>query len=213
MVGTDDGVHAGRSRNGTIAIIIGVAVVIVAGLVYAGLAVLFPRLTVVDTGGRVVLTKGRIAEEFVRGDEFRGVFMVFGGNGERELWNEAGHAFLAGLTLADAQSLSARYPDFYMCASPGAARAKDAMVHMSLVAADALVRERIDRAIRDHDARIAAGGKRLCVTIAGHRLRRLSHRIDGHDAVVTELTPFTYVAVQRFDAQDCQPLLANLARD
>ena len=195
------------------AIIIGVAVVIVAGLVYAGAAVLFPRLTVVDRGGRVVLTKGRIEEAFARADDFHGVFMVFGGNREREFWNEVGHAFLAGLTLADARSLSAQYPDFYMCASPGAARVKDAMVHMSLIASDAVVRDRIDRAIRDHDARVAAGGKRLCVTIAGHTLRRLSHRIDGHDAVVTELTPFTYVAVQRFDAQDCQPLLTHLARD
>jgi hypothetical protein len=201
------------SRYGTTAGVALVIVLILGGLVYGGARVLFPRVTVVDTGARVSLAKGRIAQEFARGDEFRDVFMVFGGNREREFWNEAGHAFLAGLTLADAQSLSAQYPDFYMCASPGAARAKDAMVHMSLIAADALVRERIDRAIRDHDARIAAGGKRLCVSIAGHTLRRLSHRIDGHDAVVTELTPFTYVAVQRFDAQDCQPLLAHLARD
>ena len=189
------------------------AVIVVGAVIFFGVRVLFPRLIVVDTGPRVSVVKGRIAEEFARGDEFRGVFMVFGGNQEREFWNEAGHASLAALTLADAQSLTTQYPDFYMCASPGAARAKDAMVHMSLVAPDAVVRDRIDRAIREHDARVAAGGKRLCVTITGHTLRRLSHRIEGQEAVVTELTPFTYVAVKRFDVQDCQPLLARLLRD
>jgi hypothetical protein len=203
---------APQSRYTTTAVAT-LAVILVGALIYFGVRVLFPRLVVVDTGARVSLVKGRVAEEFARSEEFRGVFMVFGGNREREFGNEAGQAFLAGLTLADAQSLTAQYPDFYMCASPGAARVKDAMVHMSLVAPDAVVRDRIDRAIRDHDARVVAGGKRLCVTIAGHTLRRLSHRIDGQEAVVTELTPLTYVAVRRFDVQDCQPLLAKLLRD
>jgi hypothetical protein len=203
---------APQSRYTTTAVA-ALAVIVAAALIYLGVGRLFPRLVVVDTGARVSLVKGRVAEEFARSEEFRGVFMVFGGSPEREFGNEAGQAFLAGLTLADAQSLTAQYPDFYMCASPGAARVKDAMVHMSLVASDAVVRDRIDRAIRDHDARVVAGGKRLCVTITGHTLRRLSHRIDGQEAVVTELTPFTYVAVQRFDAQDCQPLLAGLLRD
>lgn len=28
----------------------------------------------------------------------------------------------------------------------------------------------------------------------------------GQDATVTDLTPFTYMSVQEFDAQDCRPL-------
>jgi hypothetical protein len=70
----------------------------------------------------------RIQEGFARGDEFRGVFMVFGGN---------------------------------------------------LVAPDAAMRDRIDRAIRDHDDRIERGGQRLCVTLAGQTLRRTSYKIEG----------------------------------
>jgi hypothetical protein len=194
-------------RWGPVAMAVLVAILVVSGLAYFGYRRLSPGITVVDTGAKLILTKGRTEEGFARGDEFRGVFMVFGGNRASEFGHAAPYAFLGGLPLSDARLLSTKFADFYMCGSPGAAFVKEAVVAMHLVATDPATRERIDEAISNHDDRLARGGERLCVMLAGRRLRRTSYRLDGRDAVITDLTPFTYVAVQEFDAQNCKPLL------
>jgi hypothetical protein len=139
--------------------------------------------------------------------------MVFGGTRVNRFWSEDAYAYLAGLPLADARVITAKHPDFYLCASPGAALARNAMVDFFLVATEAGMRDRIDRAIRDHQARFERDGQRLCVTLAGRRLWRTSYKIDGQESRLTEVTPFTYVAVEDFDADDCRPLLESRARD
>src|SRR3989442_14983516 len=91
-------------------------VLILAAIIYGAVRFFWPPLVVVDTGTRLVLTRGRIQDGFARADDFRGVFMVFGGERVNTFWSEATSAYLAGVPLDDARTIAAKYPDFYLCA-------------------------------------------------------------------------------------------------
>ncbi len=188
-----------------------VALAVVAALLYAGYRLFRSSVTLVDTGTVLTVTRGRIQVVYARGEAFRGVFMVFGGSPVSGFWSESVFAYLGGLPLADARAIRAKYPDFHMCASPGAALAKGAMVHLNLIASDSAMRDRIDGAIREHDRRLEKQGERLCVTLAGQTLRRTSYTIEGAEAVVVEGTPFTHVLLREFGVQDCKAMLEAVA--
>jgi hypothetical protein len=162
---------------------------------------------VVDTGSAVVATRGERQITYTRAGAFHGDFMVFGGQPVNGIWSDEVNAFLAGLPVAEARRIHARYPDFHLCASSGAEAAKSAVLSLNLLSLDSTTRDRIDGAIREHERRLGRGGERLCVTLRGHTLLRRSYKVSGIETTVVDVTPFTHVLIETFDTYDCKPVL------
>lgn len=57
--------------------------------------------------------------------------------------------WLATISIEDARPIYQEHPDFYKCASPGAARAKNAVKPMNIVTADSYVLEALNEAVSD----------------------------------------------------------------
>ena len=184
-----------------------VSMIVLIGLLCGGCRLFTSGVAVVDTGSALTVTRGARQITYGRGEAFRGDFMVFGGKPVNEWWSDEFYAFLAGLPLGEARQIHARYPDFYLCASPGAELAKGAMLSLNLITVDSATRDTIDRAIREHERRLDQRGERLCVTLSGQTLLRQSYKVSGVETVVVDVTPFTHVLIDEFRTYDCKAVL------
>jgi len=184
-----------------------VAMIVLVGLFGGGCRVLTSSVAVVETGSAITVTRGGRQITYGRGEAFRGDFMLFGGQPVNGWWSDELYAFLAGLPLGEARRIHERYPDFHLCASPGAELAKGAILSLNLVTTDSSIRDTIDRAIHEHDRRLEQRGERLCVTLSGQTLLRRSYKVSGVETVVVDVTPFTHVLIEGFATYDCKAVL------
>jgi len=165
-------------------------------------------------GRRVVLETDQLEVRFVILDRLSDSFMVFGGEA-RQRRNGMSHATMAALPMRHARVIHARYPDFHMCRSPGAARAKDFTASMSFVAMDGAARDALAETVRLHGERVRGGGERTCVSIDGAGLSLESVRVrggreDGRD-MTGELPPLLkqidFYLAEQVELADCSALL------
>ena len=99
-------------------------------------------------------------------ETFSETYMLFGGDPvtHKGAFN---NFWLAGISMEDARPIYAKYPDFYRCASPGAARAKKALKTMNIITADSYVLAALNEAVAELNNRIGRGGDRVAVRLEG----------------------------------------------
>jgi len=155
-----------------------------------------PRLD----GDRLVVRSAGLETRFVAGGAFRGAYMILDGRGEDDArsnvrWEVLEHAELARLSIL--------YPDLHRAGSAGAAAGKARALF--LVAADGGVRRILQGALLESRARLASGGARVCVTLAGRRLALEDVATPPAGAAGAD-TGFRYVEQAAF--VDCRSTLA-----
>ena len=102
-------------------------------------------------------------------EPFSETYMLFGGN--RETHKSAFNEFsLFVISMADARPIYQEHPDFFMCASPGAPRAKKAVQAMNIIAADSDVLQALNEAVSEFNNSIGKGGDRVAVYLEGAKL-------------------------------------------
>ena len=106
---------------------------------------------------------------FALREPFSETYMLFGGD---PVTHEAAfnNFWLAAISMADARPIYEKHPDFYMCASPGAARAKKAVKTMNIIAGDSDVLDTLNAAVSEFNRRIGKGGDRVAVRLEGVKL-------------------------------------------
>ena len=115
-------------------------------------------------------------------------YMVFGG-GHVKHKNAFGSVTLAAISMTDAIPIYERYPDFHRCSSPGAARAKNAVNQMNIVAADSDVLETLKAVLSEHKDSIRQGGDRVCVRMDGAVLEMTAAVVRAADEDIMDDLP------------------------
>jgi hypothetical protein len=114
-----------------------------------------------------------------------GTYMLFGG-GQLDHPDAVSSISLAGLHADDVRRIAARYPDFYMCKSPGASLAKKAVVDLDLIPADGRTQKALWATLDRFNENIQSGGDRVCVSIRGQELDLESVEIREAKEPITE---------------------------
>jgi hypothetical protein len=184
------------------------AIVVVAGL---GIRQLMkpsaPDLTI--RGDEVTLATGDLDVRFSKGKSFEDTFMVFGG-GHLEHRNAIANVSLAGLSVSHAKRIQRQYPDFHRCASPGAALAKDRVVDLDMVPADAETLSQLVSTLEEFDDSINNDGDRVCVHLRGAHMKLTSAEIREVGENVTDTFQMTdFYLVDSARRVVCQEALAG----
>jgi len=167
-----------------------------------------PDLTI--TGDEVLLATGDLDVRFARGKTFEETYMVFGG-AEIEHRNAVANVPLAGLSLRDAKPLYRRYPDFTRCTSPGANIAKERVVQLDMVPANAETLELLSSSLAEFDDNIRSGGDRVCVRLSGSKLTLESVEIREVSENVTDSFRMSkFYLVDSADKVDCEEVLGGV---
>jgi len=125
------------------------------------------RCDSVELDGAVVIEREQdFTARFRVGDPATTTVMLFGGEPEEDA-NVFSNAYILGLDKTDAQMLAERYPDFYLCSSPGGMEAADHILPYDLVPATCEVYDRIVAALRQYHRNAAAGGDRTSLRFDG----------------------------------------------
>jgi len=121
-------------------------------------------------------------------EPFSETFMLFGGDPvtHKGAFN---NFWLAGISMEDAPPIYAKYPDFYRCASPGAARAKKALKTMNIVTADSYVLAALNEAVAELNNRIGRGGDRVAVRLEGVTLEMTAAVVRQADEDIMDQLP------------------------
>ena len=99
-------------------------------------------------------------------EPFSETYMLFGA--DRVTHKSAFNEFsLFAISMEDARPIYREHPDFYRCASPGAARAKKAVQTMNIIAADSYVLDALNEAVSKSNGR---GGDHVAVMLEGVKL-------------------------------------------
>ena len=143
-------------------------------------------------------------------EEFSETYMLFGGN--RETHKSAFNEFsLFVISMADARPIYRAYPDFYMCASPGAPRAKKAVQAMNIIAADSSVLEALNEAVSEFNNSIGKGSDRVAVYLEGVKLEMTAAIVRKADEDMLERLPqpsrSNYFLVEYAEMVDAQAAL------
>lgn len=121
-------------------------------------------------------------------EPFSETYMLFGG--DRVTHEGAFNNFwLAAISMEDARPIYEKHPDFYRCASPGAARAKKALQTMNIVTADSYVLEALNEAVSEFNDRIGQGGDRVAVRLEGVKLEMTAAIVRGADEDILDRLP------------------------
>lgn len=119
------------------------------------------------------------------GAPYTRTIMIFGGE-PVDSDNVLSNAYIIGLDKEDAQMLAVKYPDFYLCSSPGGMEASQHIVPYDLVPADCDVYSQLVEALRVFHIHDRAGGDRTSLRIEGAPLTLESVIEDATGADVTE---------------------------
>jgi hypothetical protein len=95
--------------------------------------------------------------------------MLFGGEPVQKP-NTPSRAYIYGLDKADAQMMAKKYPDFYLCSSPGGQEAATYIKVYDLVPATCEVYQQLLAAIRVFTANAQRGGDRTSLRLEGATL-------------------------------------------
>jgi len=121
------------------------------------------------TGNSVTVDAGNFISELTVIGDYRETYMLFGGE-HFENKNLVTPIILSGLGIADAKNIYAQYPDFHMCASPGASLAKPIVEMLSLIPAHKQAFNNLLDSIKKHKKNFASGKERICVSLSGKTL-------------------------------------------
>ena len=112
------------------------------------------------------------------GASYDRTLMLFGGDSVQQP-NALSRAYVFGLDKIDAQVLAKKYPDFYLCSSPGGREASSYIRTYDLVPATCEIYQQLVAALRQYNANVAVGGDRTSVRLAGAPLE-LTSVVDEH---------------------------------
>lgn len=162
-------------------------------------------------GRRVVRQAGQLEASFSMVGSLDDAYMLFGGNADRHP-NSLTHAIVAGLPIRDARLISASYPDFHMCKSPGASQAKRLTEDLTFVAANRAARSGLEEAVRLFQQRLRGGGERTCIRVSGAPLELDAVRVEQNGEDITGQVQRAYarsnlVLAERVEVEDCRELL------
>jgi hypothetical protein len=162
-------------------------------------------------GRRVVHQSGQIEATFSKFGSLDDAYMLFGGDADHRR-NSLTHAIVVGLPIRYARAISARYPDFHMCKSPGAAQAQSHTEDLSVVAATRAARNSLEEAIRLFHQRVRGNGERTCIRVSGAPLQLDSVRVIQSGENLTRQVGQAYermklVLAERVKLEDCRKLL------
>lgn len=121
-------------------------------------------------GEFVVEQEQDFTARFRVGEPYTKTIMLFGGEPLEDA-NVLSNAYILGLDKIDAELLAERYPDFYLCSSPGGMEAGSRILPYDLVPATCDVYERIVSALRQYHTNVAAGGDRTSLRFDGAPLQ------------------------------------------
>ena len=143
-------------------------------------------------------------------ESFSETYMLFGGN--RETHKSAYNEFsLFVISMADARPIYREHPDFYMCASPGAPRAKKAVQTMNIIAADSAVLEALNDAVSEFNNSIGKGSDRVAVYLEGVKLEMTAAIVRKADEDMLDRLPqpsrSNYFLVEYAEMVDAQAAL------
>jgi hypothetical protein len=135
--------------------------------------------------------------------------MLFGGSYIAHK-NTIGPIFLAGLAIEDAEGIYASYPDFFMCASPGASLAKSLIYDLSLIPYSSSVLRTLKTAVNEFNQNIRKGGERVCVALEGEQLEMQSVTIkQTKEEVGHRFGPKRFYLVRFAEQVECKSLFEN----
>ncbi len=162
-------------------------------------------------GGTVHLDTDDLEVRFATLGPVSESYMLFGGNNEQPR-NSLTHATMATLEISHARLIHERYPDFHMCKSPGAAKAKRLIETVSFLAAGRRARNALVEAVDLNEERVRSGGERTCLTVSGSELSLDAVRLkQNSEDITSELRPklarTRMVLAESAEIVDCQPLL------
>ena len=151
-----------------------------------------------------------VAELSVTG-EYKKTYMLFGGTyfKNKELISPI---VLSGLRIADAKKIYARYPDFHMCSSPGAALAKPKVEGLSLIPGDKRAFNELLASLSKHEKNFASGDGRICVSLSGKTLSPDYTEIVGKNSTeemryLFQIPQGSYYLINSAQILDCKNLL------
>ena len=151
-----------------------------------------------------------VAELSVTG-EYKKTYMIFGGSYFKNK-NLINPIVLFGLRIADAKRIYARYPDFHLCISPGAALAKPKVVTLSLIPVDKRAFNELLDSISQHEKNFASGDGRICLSLSGKTLSPVSSEVVGKNStdemrVLFQIPRESYYLINSAEILDCKDLL------
>lgn len=103
---------------------------------------------------------------FELGDPYNRTVMLFGGMSTAKP-NTPTRAYIFGLDKVDAQRMAEKYPDFYLCSSPGGQEAASYIHVYDIVPATCKVHQQLVAAFSVYAKNVAVGGDRTSLRLEG----------------------------------------------
>lgn len=168
----------------------------------------------VDTqGNEVVEHLPDFTARFQRGEAYDRTVMLFGGMQVAQT-NAPRRAYIYGLDKVDAQRMAMKYPDFYLCSSPGGQEAATYIEVYDIVPASCKVYQQLVTALRVYNANVSRGGDRTSLRLEGAPLsvtsvtgnasgQDVSAQVSGqHFHLITAVQQLTGESVLDFGTKD-----------
>ena len=117
-------------------------------------------------GDKLVEYLADFTAKFKVGASYDRTVMLFGGMAFQKP-NTPSRANIFGLDKVDAQRIAEKYPDFYLCSSPGGQEAAAYIRVYDIVPASCQVHQQLVAALRDYDSNASRGGDRTSLRLQG----------------------------------------------
>ncbi len=137
--------------------------------------------------------------------EYQRTYMLFGGSYSKDK-SSMNPISLFGLGIVDAKNISARYPDFHRCDSPGAALAQPKVKRLNLIPADKQTLYELRKSLKEYKDNLGQDGDRVCVSLVGKTLLMKSKDPVLHFMNGKPYTP-TYQLISSSKRINCKSLL------
>lgn len=141
------------------------------------------------TGEEVIVAAGQLDVHFSRVTPFEGTYMLFGG-AENNHANAFTKITLCGLEQSKAKYIHSRFPDFYMCKSPGAPLAQKETCQLDIVPADSKVLRSLKKSLDLFNKSLNDDRDRVCIRLKGEKLKLTSVVVrEMNEDITKELPP------------------------
>ena len=158
-------------------------------------------------GDSVTVDAGDYDVKFEALREYQKTYMLFGGSYSKDK-SSIHPIWLSGLGIVDAKNISARYPDFHRCESPGAALAQPKTKSLNLIPADKQTLYELRRSIKEYKDNLGEDGDRVCVSLVGKTLLMKSAKVPIMQMDKNgKLHPPTYHLISSSKRINCRDLL------
>ena len=137
-----------------------------------------PAITITDK--TIVLDRSSVIYKFKKLEKFTNSFMIFGG-GEISHKNAINDITLSLLSMKKVKNLSVKYPDFYMCSSPGAKEAQSALLQLNLVSTSSDVSSILKHSLKKFNTNIRLSKERVCILLSGYQIKLMSANTQNHE--------------------------------